>query len=227
METAEMVVAAAKKFYNEINKDAQGRFRSWENCYYTFYKARFTKQVDLDYLSLQLAFYLASWGMYRGSSFLLQKDYKIHIPVVEEVLKPKYDILFGVKSENLLDEKVQSLLLELVQFLSEYYDSVRTSVKGHETKNKVSETLVTKILMGTMGCAPAYDRYFIAGIKNRKVATGNFNTKSLIQLAQFYQKNESILEKVRLNLALNDIFYPQMKLIDMGFWQIGADLETK
>lgn len=60
----------------------------------------------MDYLSLQLAFYLASWGMYRGSSFLLQKDYKIYIPVVEEVLKSKYDILFGMKCEDLLDENV-------------------------------------------------------------------------------------------------------------------------
>ena len=49
-----------------------------------------------DYLSLHLAFYLASWGMYRGSSFLLQKDYKVLVPIVEEVLKPEYDCLFGV-----------------------------------------------------------------------------------------------------------------------------------
>ena len=28
--------------------------------------------------------------MYRGSSFLLQKDYKVHIPVVEELLQTKY-----------------------------------------------------------------------------------------------------------------------------------------
>ncbi|WP_435645236.1 hypothetical protein [Butyricicoccus porcorum] len=227
MGTAELVVSAAKEFYNEINKDTHGRYRSWEYCYYTFYKARTAQTVDVDYLSLQLAFYLASWGMYRGSSFLLQKDYKIHIPVVEEVLKPRYDILFGLKCEDLLDEKVQALLMELVQALSEYYDSVRTSVKGPGIKNSISETLVTKTLMGTMGCAPAYDRYFIAGIKNRKVATGNFNVKSLLQLAQFYQENVDVLEKARHDLALNDIFYPQMKLIDMGFWQIGADLEVK
>ena len=31
--------------------------------------------------------YLSSWGMYRGSSFLLQKDYKIHKPIIVEALK--------------------------------------------------------------------------------------------------------------------------------------------
>ena len=66
MGTAELVVSAAKEFYNEINKDTHGRYRSWEYCYYTFYKARTAQTVDVDYLSLQLAFYLASWGMYRG-----------------------------------------------------------------------------------------------------------------------------------------------------------------
>lgn len=224
MEAAELVVTAAKEFYNEINSDIHGRYRSWEYCYYAFYKARRVEQVDADYLSLQLAFYLASWGMYRGSSFLLQKDYKIHIPVVEEVLKPKYDILFGLKCEDLINEKIQILFTELVQVLADYYEGVRMSVKGPGIKNGVSETLVTKVLMGTMGCVPAYDRYFVAGIKDQKVATGNFSVKSLLQLAQFYQNNVDVLEQARHKLMLNDIFYPQMKLIDMGFWQIGVGL---
>lgn len=81
--------------------------------------------------------------MYRGSSFLLQKDYKVHIPVVKE----------------------------------------------QELKNQLSFTLITKILMGTLGCVPAYDRYFIAGIKNQKVATGNYNIRSIMQLVNFYEKN--------------------------------------
>ena len=34
--------------------------------------------------------------MYRGSSFLLQKDYKVLSPIVEKVLKPEYDCLFGL-----------------------------------------------------------------------------------------------------------------------------------
>ena len=51
---------------------------------FTFYGRSKENDVNLDYLSLQLAFYLASWGMYRGSSFLIQKDYRVHIPVVRE-----------------------------------------------------------------------------------------------------------------------------------------------
>ena len=223
MDTVELVVKAAAKFYNAIKCDENGRYRSWEYCYYNFYKARNEEIPDIDYLSLQLAFYLASWGMYRGSSFLLQKDYKVHIPVVKEVLKGKYDVLFGAEYENILNKENQKLLQELSDFLVQYYDSVRHSVKGESIKNRVSITLITKVLMGTMGCVPAYDRYFIAGIKSQRVATGNYNIVSISKLAEFYKENVEKLEEMRKELRVEDILYPQMKLLDMGFWQIGEE----
>ena len=110
--------------------------------------------------------------------------------------------------------------------MSKYYDVIRRNVKEKDLKNNLSYTLITKILMGTMGCVPAYDRYFIAGIKNQKVATGSYNIKSILQLADFYERNESRLEPVRENMRVYDLPYPQMKMIDMGFWQIGFDLDT-
>ncbi|HEM3617947.1 TPA: hypothetical protein U1C83_001840 [Streptococcus suis] len=80
--------------------------------------------------------------------------------------------------------------------------------------------------MGTLGCVPAYDRYFIAGIKNKKVATGNYNIKSIMQLVDFYEKNADQLEYAREKMEIEGLLYPQMKMIDMGFWQIGFDLDT-
>ena len=121
METVDLVIQAALDFYADITVDVNGRYRSWEYCYYNFYKARTSNTVDVDFLSLHLAFYLASWGMYRGSSFLLQKDYKIHTSVVEKVLKTKYNILFGVNCEKLFDKEVRSLLQELSQFLTRWF----------------------------------------------------------------------------------------------------------
>ena len=44
-------------------------------------------EEKIDFLSLHLGFYLASWGMMRGSTELLDKDYKIHIPAVKVILK--------------------------------------------------------------------------------------------------------------------------------------------
>lgn len=227
MDTADYIIDSSQRFYDELKQDPNARYRSWEHCYSNFYHARGRKEVDVDYLSLQLAFYLASWGMYRGSSFLLQKDYKIHIPLIVELLNEKYDPLMGIKCSEFKKESNQKLLEQINDFISKYYATVRKNVKLQEIKNDVSDTLITKILMGTLGCVPAYDRYFIAGIKNRKVATGNYNIKSVLQLVDFYEKNEDRLNQVQQKMTVFDLSYPQMKIIDMGFWQIGYDLDMK
>ena len=189
--------------------------------------ARKENDVNLDYLSLQLAFYLASWGMYRGSSFLLQKDYRVHIPVVSEILSNKYDSLAGIECKDFRNESNQKLLKEINEFIANYYDGIRREVKGPALKNNLSETLITKILMGTLGCVPAYDRYFVSGIRSRKIASETYNIKSILQLVDFYEKNIEQLDSVQKNFIVADMLYPQMKILDMGFWQIGFDLDSK
>ena len=91
MESIDELINAARTFYVDARANENGRSRSWEHCYRIFRDARTDPCPDYDYLSLHLAFYLASWGMYRGSSFLLQKDYKVLSPIVEEILKTDYD----------------------------------------------------------------------------------------------------------------------------------------
>lgn len=224
MDSVDLIIKSSTEFYNDLKIDENGRYRSWEHCYSHFIKARGSKEIDYDYLSLQLAFYLASWGMYRGSSFLLQKDYKVHIPVVKELLSKEYDALAGIECIEFRKECNQQLLREINSFLGQYYDKIRREVKGQELKNQLSFTLITKILMGTLGCVPAYDRYFIAGIKKQKVTTGNYNLKSIMKLVDFYEKNSVRLEPVREKMEVDGMPYPQMKMLDMGFWQIGFEL---
>jgi hypothetical protein len=62
------------------------RYLSWEHRY-RFFRSRTPEDLlkDKDAAALQLGFYLASWGMYRGSSFLLQHSYTVNIPVVERL----------------------------------------------------------------------------------------------------------------------------------------------
>ena len=225
MDSVDLIIKSSTEFYNDLKIDENGRYRSWEHCYLHFIKARGSKEIDYDYLSLQLAFYLASWGMYRGSSFLLQKDYKVHIPVVKELLSKEYDALAGIECIEFRKESNQQLLREINSFLGQYYDKIRREVKGQELKNQLSFTLITKILMGTLGCVPAYDRYFIAGIKKQKVTTGNYNLKSIMKLVDFYEKNSVRLEPVREKMEVDGMPYPQMKMLDMGFWQIGFELD--
>lgn len=224
MSTVELIINSATTFYNDLKADKNGRYRSWEHCYKLFHDARHIKTPDYDYLSLHLAFYLASWGMYRGSSFLLQKDYKVHIPVVKEILKEEYNCLFGLNCGDFESNDIKQRLQGLYKTIENIYDDIRKSVKEKQNvKNKLSSTLITKVLMGTLGCVPAYDRYFIDGVKDQRITTGNYNFESLSKLADFYKQNYKRLEAERSKLKVYDLPYPQMKLLDMGFWQIGFE----
>lgn len=227
MEAIEELIDAAQTFYEDARATENGRSRSWEHCYRVFRDARTDPSPDYDYLSLHLAFYLASWGMYRGSSFLLQKDYKVLTPVVEEVLKPEYDCLFGVACADLRKLEVQKRFAKLYEDIVEYFDPIRDEVAGREVPTPVSPVLITKILMGTLGCVPAYDRFLVDGIKKYKVTTQEYSLDSVIRLVDFYEEHNDRLEEARRGMQSDDLIYPQMKLLDMGFWQIGYDEATK
>lgn len=94
------VLLAINKYYSVMEADENARYLSWEHCYKIFQEAHKKDELtneDIDYLSLHLAFYLASWGMLRGSSFLLQKDYRVHIDIINELYKPCYNHLCNIE----------------------------------------------------------------------------------------------------------------------------------
>ena len=226
MDAIDELIDAAQTFYDDARANENGRSRSWEHCYRVFRDARTDPSPDCDYLSLHLAFYLASWGMYRGSSFLLQKDYKVLVPIVEEVLKPEYDCLFGLACADLRNSDVQTQLTNVYNDIANDFRPVRNQVAGREVPSPVSPVLITKILMGTLGCVPAYDRFFVDGIKTYKVTTQEYSPKSVLKLVDFYEAHNDRLEEARRGMQCEDLTYPQMKLLDMGFWQIGFESDA-
>ena len=226
MEAIDELIDAAQTFYDDARANENGRSRSWEHCYRVFRDARTDPSPDCDYLSLHLAFYLASWGMYRGSSFLLQKDYKVLVPIVEKILKPEYDCLFGVACVGLRDSEVQDSLEKLYKYIAEHFGPIRDEVAGRKVPSSVSPVLITKILMGTLGCVPAYDRFFQDGVATYKVTTQEYSPKSVLKLVDFYEEHNDRLEEARRGMRVGDLIYPQMKLLDMGFWQIGFERDA-
>ena len=60
MEAIDELISAAQAFYDDARANENGRSRSWEHCYRVFRDARTDPSPDCDYLSLHLAFYLAS-----------------------------------------------------------------------------------------------------------------------------------------------------------------------
>ncbi|WP_339173144.1 transposase [Paenibacillus sp. FSL H7-0943] len=84
-----MIFSIISEYHKQSLLDKHHRFLSWEHCY-KFFKDNHTffyEEKVVDHASLHLAFYLASWGMLRGGTFLLQKDYKVHEYLLEKVLE--------------------------------------------------------------------------------------------------------------------------------------------
>ena len=156
----EDAVQLIKDYFNETVIDEHGRYLSWRHCYKAFGENRNkTDEQTVDYLCLHLAFYLASWGMLRGSSFLLQKDYKVHTPIVRMIQEERYNPLFGISARDLCKEENLLLLDEIGNRIKEAYAKELPAKEG--VINNATETLITKILLGTLGCVPAYDRYYL------------------------------------------------------------------
>ena len=216
--SAECAVGLILEYFHATEVDRHGRYLSWEHCYQAFLENRNkTDDQTVDYLALHLAFYLASWGMYRGSSFLLQKDYKVHIPIIQIIQEKRYYPLCGISAEELSKEENLHLLGEIGSRIRKCYAEERSSFA--DEVNHATDTLITKILLGTLGCVPAYDRYYMQAVKKHHISNGKYNKKSVYGVAKFYCDNLDVFEKLRQELSKRGIEYPPMKLMDMCFWQ--------
>lgn len=197
------------------------RYRSWEHCYQYFQRSRprgFRKKPED--AALRLAFYLASWGMYRGSSFLLQFAYTVHLPVVRVIGSDRFAELWKLDMGSEVDHAAKiPLVLGLV-------DEIREAYQPYAIENgsrPASNTLVTKVILGTFGCIPACDDFFKRGLKKGGIPYSSVNRPFLRRMLEFSEANLGALrsEQARID-EVSGVSYPLMKLIDMHFWQWGS-----
>ena len=165
------------------------RYASFDYCYnyfYSFYKEKRLSELadekNLQESCLQLGFYLASWGMMRGSSFLLEKsvsNFKNLIITISEMDSK----LWEIDADNYSEEHI-SLLLNCKQQI--------TNALGEY--NKPSDTLVTKIMLGVFANVPAFDTFF-----SRSFKIWTFNKKSLLKINDFYNSNKKTIDSFKIN----------------------------
>jgi len=150
---------------------------------------------------------LASWGMMRGSSFLLEKSVKNYknLIVVISKMNPK---LWEIDIDEYDNDNI-NLLLNCKQQI----------IGGLGKENKPSDTLATKIMLGVFANIPAYDQYFRKSLK-----LYSLNKKSLLKIKKFYEENKEIFDSFKIHTfdfltsQETDIIYPKAKLVDMcGF----------
>lgn len=234
--------------YSPIEFGMNGsRLKSWELCHCAFLKKKGKTLTDeeKDFLSLNLAFYLASWGMYRGSSFLLDRDYKAHSKVVSICMERQYDLLWdyepnganlGIAAALLFGDEDNENDFGLVwrikraygESVSESSDAATTddpeedgSKSNADDGNKPTDTLVTKILLGVFACIPAFDRYFSKAYKSMYKPDG---AKKVLKLnkEEFILMGEFVLEhRSSLWYYSENVFYPAMKCLDLALWRMG------
>ena len=191
--------------FADIDNNKRSSDHQWEYCFQYFSG----KPNDHDLGCLHLGFYLASWGMYRGSAGVRKFDHLVHKPVVEEVLLSKYDPLRGASLEGLMGGL--DLIWELAAKIQTLYPSAIT----------VTDTLLTKILMGTLGCTPAYDRYFRAGMATDGISQ-TFSRGGFHSLLRHCQSRSGGFIDAQKQIP----GYPVMRLVDMYYFAVGESLKS-
>ena len=186
-------------FFRQITSAslAHGSYKSWEHCISYF---RQNSEIDLDTASLNVAFYLASWGMYRGGAPITKYDYLIHKPAISVLLEPDFKCLHGI--DEIAPSHIRSILLAYDRLCQHYA----------EFNVKTPETLVTKILLGTLGCVPAYDRFLRESLTKLGIPA-RFGEASLKGIADFCLTHVG-LKRARAQLGLERT-YPIMRIFDM------------
>jgi len=195
----------------------KARYSSFDYCFNYFQGFKNKKEIasvkNIEKSSLHLGFYLASWGMLRGSSFLLEKSIAY--------LK---DLIIFISN---FDKRIWNIDLEYseedIEILLKFK---RELIKMFASKNnKFSDTLITKIMLGVFGNVPAYDNYFKIFL-NDNGFDKTFNKKSLIQINNFYKENRELIYRQARNTKTFDFLsskksnlqYTRAKIIDMiGF----------
>jgi len=187
------------------------RYTSFDYCFNYFQSFRDLGKVaaiayteNLQLSCLQLGFYLASWGMYRGSSNLLQKSVLHLVPVVETIADT--DPSFWEIDADTYTESNIERLLDHSKILSGAIESL-------------SDILVTKIMLGVFGSVPAFDTNF-----TKAFGVSKFNASALRKIGTFFHQNTDSLEKYRvptLDFVTGkpaERLYTRAKVIDMAFF---------
>jgi hypothetical protein len=187
------------------------RYASFDYCFNYFQSFRESGKVsalaspaNIQLSCLQLGFYLASWGMLRGSADLLQKSAR-HLMHVIEVVARTDTSLWELDAHCYTESNIQRLV--------ELASTIR------RTHPRMSDILVTKIMLGVFGSVPAFDTNFKRGCR---VAT--FGPKALRKIGAFYREHAEVINAYRVS-TLDFVSgertqrpYTRAKVIDMVFF---------
>lgn len=211
--------------YNEgVNIfDREASYHFCYNYFRNFYEDNNVGEIsssnNIEVSCLQLGFYLASWGMYRGSGKIYYKSIKVYEGIIKKISEE--ESLWKIDVDNYNEDNINAIL--------EFKNELQKSLSVYEIT--ATDTLTTKIMMGVFGCVPAFDSYFIKGLKVKAL-----NKHSLIEIKKFYDKNQDIIDSFygNENFKTFDIAtkgtkfnYKKAKIVDMIGFTLGDNIDKR
>lgn len=194
------------------DRDPTARYFSFDYCFNFFQAHRergdaamLTSGETMELACLHLGFYLASWGMLRGSTDLLQRSIK-HFEGVIEAIAEAPSAIWRIDADDYGEEAWT--------VIRNFRDRLKIALP-----NKTSDILVTKIMLGVFGCVPAFDTNFKSGS-----GLSTFGHSALRRVERFYREHAELIERYRVpTLAFagggtTSRRYSRAKVIDMIFF---------
>lgn len=168
------------------------RERSWDFCYDYFHSTDSpTDAMELS--SLHLGYYLASWGMMRGSSFLFNNTNLCHYRKTIEIIEELNEMMRGWDVHEYLDDGRY-----------EQYEEAWSRLKSSLLpEGGASLILISKVMMGVWGCVPSFDTYFTATMRwlsetpAERASWRKANRQGLSSLHEIYLEHADEVENVR------------------------------
>lgn len=202
------------------------RYASFDYCFNYFQSFRSKREIaapqNMERSCMQLGAYLASWGMFRASSFLLQKKSMRHFQGVIQVIASKeHAPVWRIDCDEYCEQAKMHL--------QDAYKAIRCAVVPDKEAHL---TLVTKIMLGVFGCVPAFDNRFTETMRFYGRRQGwrcrfrSFNSEALDSIASFYRKHHQIVDRWSKKTHTLDfrsgertqLNYTKAKVVDMiGF----------
>jgi hypothetical protein len=151
--------------------------------------------------------------MYRGSAKIRDYSYTVLEPVVSVVRRPRAQALRGISLGNAASN---------LQAIFTLLGDIDAALKMHMPDISVTDTLKTKIALGTLACIPAYDRFVCTAVRDlgwpAAVSTKSFS--DLLGRAAKHAGFATFCARVRSKR----IMLPELRLLDAYLNYMGSEL---
>lgn len=206
-----------------VRPSKTSRSRSWDYCY-NYFQDHPEPTQDLERSCLQLGYYLASWGMLRGSTYLFAETNMRHYAKAVQVIEDLNPTMLQIDADSYLNPLARAEIIGA-------YGALR---KALVPDGIAHVTLVGKVMLGVWGCLPSFDTYFRRGFgkmadkRGERTAFHKVNDRSLSLLGEFYGRHHEEITSLTAEYTTLDFGgeftarrLPLAKVIDMYGFQRG------